>query len=58
MNLKPFTPRQPMDDRDEHWAESHQMWIAVGSILAVILATVIILTLVGASGADAALLDR
>ncbi len=58
MHLKPFTPPQHMDERDEHSAESHDMWIALGSILALVLAMVIVLTLVGAGGADAALLDR
>lgn len=58
MNLKPFPPPQQMDDRDEHSAESHAMWIALGSVLAVVLAMVIILTLVGGGSADAALLGR
>lgn len=54
MNLKSFRPIQNPKRRDS--GESHQMWIALGSILAVVLAMVIVLTLV--SGADATLLDR
>lgn len=54
MNLKPFRPN--MNNRDHHSEESHQMWIALGLILAVVLAILFVLTLVG--GADAALLDR
>lgn len=58
MNLKPFRPTQNLDNRDQHSEATHQMWIALVSILAMVLAIVVVLTLIGAGGADAALLDR
>lgn len=57
MNFKPLGPVQNLENPNRS-SGSHDVWVALGTILAVVLMILIILTLVGAGGADAALLDH
>lgn len=58
MNPNPFGPARNLENPDQYPEESHDMWLALGIILAVVLTILIVLTWVGSGSADAALLDR
>lgn len=57
MNPKPFGSARNPKNPDPPPSKSHDMWIALGSILAVVVMILIVLTFVGAGTTDGALFN-